>query len=44
MMTRSDYLKNFDKDMVKMIIKDLKQKNVNIIEKSLPKEMKKEGD
>lgn len=27
-----------------MIVKDLKQKKVNIIEKSLPKELKKEGD
>lgn len=44
MMTRSAYLKSFDDDLVTKIIKDLKQRKVKIIEKSLPKEMKKECD
>ena len=43
LMARSEYLRSFDRDMVKMIIKDLKQRKVQIIEKSLPKEMWKEG-
>ena len=44
MMTRSEYLRSFDRDIVEMLISDLRDKRgVNIIDRSLPIEMKREG-
>ncbi len=37
LMTRGDYLRAFDRDMVKYILKDLEQRKVNIRQTSLPK-------
>lgn len=35
-MTRGNYLRSFDRDMVKVIIDDLEQRKVNIVPTSLP--------
>jgi hypothetical protein len=40
-MTRGDYLRSFDKDMVNHIMNDLKQRKVDIRETSLPKKIAK---
>ncbi len=37
LMTRGDYLRAFDRDMVKYILKDMEQRKVNIRQTSLPK-------
>lgn len=36
LMTRGDYLRAFDRDMVKYIMQDLQRRHVNIVETSLP--------
>ena len=36
LMTRSIYLRNFDRDMVEEVLDDLKKRNVNIVPTSLP--------
>jgi pyruvate/2-oxoglutarate dehydrogenase complex dihydrolipoamide dehydrogenase (E3) component len=36
LMTRGDYLRSFDRDMVNYIIDDLKRRKINILETSLP--------
>lgn len=41
LMTRGEYLRAFDRDMVKYILKDLKNRKVNIVETSLPISLKK---
>jgi thioredoxin reductase (NADPH) len=41
MMTRGDYLRAFDRDMVDCIIQDLKQRKVNIVHTSLPVKINK---
>lgn len=41
MMTRGDYLRAFDRDMVKYILSDLSQRKVNIRPTSLPKSIRK---
>lgn len=40
-MTRGDYLRAFDRDMVKYILSDLKQRKVDIRPTSLPKSIKR---
>lgn len=42
LMTRGDYLRSFDRDMVAFILKDLKQRKVNIVETSLPYRIEKQ--
>lgn len=41
LMTRGDYLRAFDRDMVKYILSDLKQRKVDIRPTSLPKSIKR---
>ena len=41
LMTRGDYLRAFDRDMVREILTDLKQRKVNIVDTSLPVSIKK---
>lgn len=41
LMTRGDYLRSFDRDMVKYILSDLKKRKVDIRETSLPKSIKR---
>jgi len=41
MMTRGEYLRSFDRDMVSHILSDLQQRKVNIIPSSLPVSIKK---
>jgi pyruvate/2-oxoglutarate dehydrogenase complex dihydrolipoamide dehydrogenase (E3) component len=41
LMTRGDYLRSFDKDMVNHVMNDLKQRKVDIRETSLPKKIVK---
>ena len=41
LMTRGDYLRSFDRDMVHEILFDLQQRKVNIVDTSLPKSIKK---
>lgn len=41
MMTRGDYLRAFDRDMVNYIISDLRERKVNIVDTSLPTSIKK---
>ncbi len=41
LMTRGDYLRSFDKDMVNHIMEDLKQRKVDIRPTSLPKKINK---
>lgn len=41
LMTRGDYLRAFDRDMVKYILSDLKQRKVDIRATSLPKSIKR---
>jgi pyruvate/2-oxoglutarate dehydrogenase complex dihydrolipoamide dehydrogenase (E3) component len=41
LMTRGDYLRSFDKDMVNHIMEDLKQRKVDIRATSLPKKILK---
>lgn len=36
LMTRGDYLRSFDRDMVNYIMNDLYQRKVNIVPTSLP--------
>ena len=36
LMTRGEYLRAFDRDMVHFILADLKQRKVNLVETSLP--------
>lgn len=36
MMTRGEYLRSFDRDMVAFVMDDLKHKGVNIVPTSLP--------
>jgi len=43
-MTRGDYLRAFDRDMVNYLINDLKMRKVNIVETSLPTIIKKKED
>lgn len=44
MMTRGDYLRSFDKDMVNEVLNHLRKKNVNIVETSLPTSLRKTTD
>jgi len=44
LMTRGDYLRAFDRDMVNYLINDLKMRKVNIVETSLPTIIKKKED
>jgi len=44
MMTRGDYLRSFDRDMVTEILNDLKQREVNIVQTSLPTSLKRKND
>ena len=37
LMTRGEYLRAFDRDMVKYLINDLEQKDVKVVSTSLPK-------
>lgn len=41
LMTRGDYLRVFDRDMVNHILSDLKQRKVDIRPTSLPKSIKR---
>lgn len=41
LMTRGDYLRSFDRDMVNEVVNHLKKKNVNIVETSLPVSLSK---
>ncbi len=41
LMTRGDYLRAFDRDMVNYILSDLKHRKVNIVDTSLPISIKK---
>lgn len=41
LMTRGDYLRAFDRDMVNYIMQDLKKRQVNIVETSLPIKIEK---
>lgn len=41
MMTRGEYLRSFDRDMVAFILKDLKHRGVNIVPTSLPVALEK---
>lgn len=41
LMTRGEYLRSFDRDMVNFIMSDLKQRKVNIVETSLPTKIEK---
>lgn len=41
MMTRGDYLRAFDRDMVNYILSDLRERKVKIVDTSLPKSIKK---
>jgi pyruvate/2-oxoglutarate dehydrogenase complex dihydrolipoamide dehydrogenase (E3) component len=41
LMTRGDYLRSFDRDMANYVMDDLKRRNVNIVETSLPTSIKK---
>lgn len=41
LMTRGDYLRAFDRDMVNYILSDLKQRKVDIRATSLPKSIKR---
>jgi pyruvate/2-oxoglutarate dehydrogenase complex dihydrolipoamide dehydrogenase (E3) component len=36
MMTRGEYLRSFDRDMVAFIMKDLEHRGINIVPTSLP--------
>ena len=40
-MTRGDYLRSFDRDMVEEILTDMKKRKVNIVDTSLPIDIKK---
>lgn len=40
-MTRGEYLRAFDRDMVNVIVKDLEMKKVKVVEMSLPKNIKR---
>lgn len=42
MMTRGDYLRGFDRDMVAFILDDLKHRGVNIVPTSLPTSLEKD--
>jgi pyruvate/2-oxoglutarate dehydrogenase complex dihydrolipoamide dehydrogenase (E3) component len=39
MMTRGDYLRSFDKEMVAYLLSDMKNRKVNIVPTSLPKQL-----
>lgn len=41
LMTRGDYLRSFDRDMVNYVLKDLKHRKVDIRQTSLPKSIYK---
>ena len=41
LMTRGEYLRSFDRDMVNHIMSDMQQKKVNIVPTSLPVSIKK---
>lgn len=41
LMTRGDYLRSFDRDMVKYIMKDLEQRKIDIRQTSLPEIIRK---
>lgn len=41
LMTRGEYLRSFDRDMVKYIMDDLKKRQVNIVDTSLPIKIEK---
>jgi hypothetical protein len=41
LMTRGEYLRSFDRDMVNHIMSDMQQKKVNIVSTSLPVSIKK---
>ena len=43
-MTRGEYLRSFDRDMVALILDDLTQRHVNVIPTSLPTELKKDSE
>lgn len=44
LMTRGDYLRAFDRDMVGYLIDDMKQKKINVMPTSLPKNIKRNSD
>lgn len=44
LMTRGDYLRAFDRDMVNILLNDLRQRKVNIVETSLPTSITKRED
>jgi thioredoxin reductase (NADPH) len=41
LMTRGEYLRGFDRDMVRFILNDLVKRKINVIDTSLPKSIKK---
>lgn len=41
LMTRGEYLRSFDRDMVKYIMKDLEQRKIDIRQTSLPEIIRK---
>ena len=44
MMTRGEYLRAFDRDMVREVLGDLRRRQVNIVETSLPEKIEKRED
>lgn len=40
MTTRGDYLRVFDRDMVREVIEDLKQRDIRMVPTSLPRKLK----
>ena len=44
LMTRGEYLRSFDRDMVNYLIKDLKQRKINVVDKSLPVQLEKSAN
>jgi pyruvate/2-oxoglutarate dehydrogenase complex dihydrolipoamide dehydrogenase (E3) component len=44
LMTRGDYLRAFDRDMVRYLIDDMRQKKINVVPTSLPKNIKRNPD
>ena len=44
MMTRGEYLRAFDRDMVREVLGDLRRRQVNIVGTSLPEKIEKRED
>lgn len=44
LMTRGEYLRAFDRDMVGYLLDDMRQKKVNVVPTSLPKNIKRNPD